>query len=297
MTETRQQQTRSDLGPDPGSWQRSPGTTWWWMSIAASCIAGTANIVGLADVDRIYGKETPAFIDQAIAQDTISLAIVCPAIVVLALLARRGSLTAHLAWLGTLAFTVYNYVIYTMSIHVGPLFPLWVTVLGLSLYALIGGSTILDRRGVAARLRHTHTTLAGWYLIVMAVLFAALWLRDLIPAIASGQVPAGARELGLPSNPVHVLDLSFFLPAATLAGIHLVRRQPLGYLLGPGMLVFLGLTGLPILLTPFIADTRGEDPGWPLLAPMATIVIASLALAVRLLRTTNQVATPSVEAS
>jgi len=220
--------------------------------------------------------------------DSVSLAIVCPAIVVLALLARRGSLAAHLAWLGTLAFTVYNYVIYTLSIHVGPLFLPWIAVLSLSLFALIGGSAILDPHAVAARFQHPRTTLAGWFLIIIAALFAALWLRDLIPSIASGEVPAGARELGLPSNPVHVLDLSFYLPAATVAGIQLVRRRPLGYLIGPGMLVFLGLTGLPILLTPFIADARGESPGWPLLAPMATVVIVSLGLATRLLRTARR---------
>jgi hypothetical protein len=154
VTGTRHHQTRSDLTPDPGpvqrghaepeSWQRAHSTLWPWMSIAAACIAGFANIVGLADIDRIYGTETSAFIDQAIAQDTVSLAIVCPAIVVLALLARRGSLAAHLAWLGTLAFTVYNYVIYTLSIHVGPLFLPWIAVLSLSLFALIGGSA--DRR-------------------------------------------------------------------------------------------------------------------------------------------------------
>jgi hypothetical protein len=298
VTGTRHHQTRSDLAPDPGpvqrghaepeSWQRAHSTLWPWMSIAAACIAGFANIVGLADIDRIYGTETSAFIDQAIAQDTVSLAIVCPAIVVLALLARRGSLAAHLAWLGTLAFTVYNYVIYTLSIHVGPLFLPWIAVLSLSLFALIGGSAILDPHAVPARFQHPRTTLAGWFLIIIAALFAALWLRDLIPSIASGEVPAGARELGLPSNPVHVLDLSFYLPAATVAGIQLVRRRPLGYLIGPGMLVFLGLTGLPILLTPFIADARGESPGWPLLAPMATVVIVSLGLATRLLRTARR---------
>ena len=282
MTATRHQ---PDLGPVPGSWRHGHATTWWWMSIAAACIAGIANAVGLADVDAIYGKETPAFVDQAIAQDTVGLAVVCPAVVVLALLARRGSLAAHLAWLGTLAFTVYNYVIYTVSIHVGPLFLLWVAVLGLSLYALIGGSAVLDRHVVAARLQHSRATLAGWFLVIAAALFAALWLRDLIPAISSGRVPTGARELGLPSSPVHVLDLAVFLPATAIAGIQLIRRQPPGYLIGPGMLVFLGLTGLPILLTPFIADARGEPPGWPLLLPMAAIVLASITLAVRLLRT------------
>src|SRR3954462_7321539 len=36
-----------------------------------------------------------------------------------------------------LAFTLYNYAIYTLAIHVGPLFLLWTVVLGLAAYALI----------------------------------------------------------------------------------------------------------------------------------------------------------------
>lgn len=121
---------------------------WLWMSVAAAVVAAAGNVVALANVDDIYGQETPAFVNQAIAQDIINLVVVCPAIVVLALLARRGSLRAYLAWLGATSFVVYNYVIYTMSIHVGPLFLVWGAVLGLALYALIGGLVSLDVRSV-----------------------------------------------------------------------------------------------------------------------------------------------------
>jgi hypothetical protein len=43
-----------------------------------------------------------------------------------------------------LAFTVYNYVIYAFSVPFGPLSPLWLAVLGMSLYALIGGIASAD---------------------------------------------------------------------------------------------------------------------------------------------------------
>jgi hypothetical protein len=51
---------------------------------------------------------------------------------------------------GLLAFTVYNYAIYTFTIHFGPLFLVWVAVLGLSVFALIGGLATLDAAAVKA---------------------------------------------------------------------------------------------------------------------------------------------------
>ena len=266
---------------------------WLWMSIAAALIAAAGNVVGLAHIGGVYGKETPAFVNEAIAQDIINLTVVFPAIIILVLLAHRGSLTAYLAWLGTLAFTVYNYVIYTLSVHAGALFLPWIAVLGLSIYALIGGLAVLDVRAVKARFPRAPRRMAGWFLIVVAAVFAALWLSDIVPAVLAAQVPAGARELGLASNPVHVLDLSFYLPAAFATGVLLLRRHPWAYATAPGLLVFLTLTGLPILVTPCVANARGDTPGWAVLPPIAAITIVSVALTVRLLSTVRTTTPPS----
>lgn len=107
-------------------------------------------------------------------------------------------------------------------------------------------------------------------------------MKDIVPALVSGQVPTGAREVGLPSSPVHVLDLAMYLPAALVAGVLLLRNQAWGHAIAPGLLVFLGLTGLPIVLTPFVADGRGDPAGWAVLPPLAVVTIASIVLAVRL---------------
>lgn len=302
---TKQSNVTSPTAADTGAVaaQRSPtmgarlplhGTAapWLWMSIAAALIAAAGNVVGLTNIGGVYGKETPAFVNQAIAQDIINLTVVFPAIIILALLAHRGSLTAYLAWLGTLAFTVYNYVIYTLSVHAGALFLPWIAVLGLSIYALIGGLAVLDVGAVKARFPRAPRRMAGWFLIVVAAVFTALWLSDIVPAVLAAQVPAGARELGLPSNPVHVLDLSFYLPAAFTTGVLLLRRHPWAYATAPGLLVFLTLTGLPILVTPFVANARGDTPGWAVLPPIAAITIVSVALTVRLLSTVRTTTPP-----
>jgi len=51
------------------------------------------------------------------------------------------------------------------------------------------------------------------------------------------------------------------------------------------LLLFLALTGLPILATVFVADARGNEPAWALLAPIGVITAISVALGVRLLMT------------
>jgi hypothetical protein len=177
-------------------------------------------------------------------------------------------------------------------VHAGALFLPWIAVLGLSIYALIGGLAVLDVGAVKARFPRAPRRMAGGFLIVVAAVFTALWLSDIVPAVLAAQVPAGARELGLPSNPVHVLDLSLYLPAAFTTGVLLLRRHPWAYATVTGLLVFLTLTGLPILLTPFVANARGDTPGWAVLPPIAAITIVSVALTVRLLSTVRTTTPP-----
>ena len=254
-------------------------TVWLQLSIGAAVIAAIGNIVSLLNVDRFYGAEAEVFVNQAIAQDLINLFVVAPLMVALAWLALRGSLTAFLLWFGFVGFTVYNYVIYTFAIHFGPLFLVWVAVLGASTYALIGAAFSLDANAVANAMHWRQHRLAAGLLIGAAAMFGLLWLSDIAPALQAGEAPAGVRELLLPTNPVHVLDLAFFLPAAAIVGAALWNRRPLGYAAAPGVLVLMALTGLPVITTVFVAAARGMDAAWPLLAPIGLLTIACFALA------------------
>jgi hypothetical protein len=48
--------------------------------------------------------------------------------------------------------------------------------------------------------------------------------------------------------------------------------------------LFLALTGLPILLTPLVAQLRGDPAGWGVTAPITVVTAISLTLFVRLTR-------------
>jgi hypothetical protein len=254
---------------------------WLQLSFALAALSAVGNVIALLDVDRFYGAETEVFVDQAIAQDLTNLVVIAPLMVFFAWRALRGSAASYLVWLGVLTFTVYNYAIYTFAIHFGPLFLLWVAVFGAAIFALIGGAFSLDAFAVANALGYRKERLVAGFLLVTALLFAVLWLSDIVPALVQGIAPTAATDVNLPTNPVHVLDLAVFLPAVAIVGGTLWQRRPLGYAAAPALLVFLALTGLPIIATVFVAAARGTDPAWQLLGPIGVITLAAVLLAWR----------------
>jgi hypothetical protein len=258
---------------------------WLWLSIAAAILAIAGSIIGLS-VRSIYAGLTPVFLPQALAQDIANLALVAPLWLLLAALALRSSLRAYLLWLGVLTFTVYNYVIYTFSIPFGPLFLLWVAVFGMSIYALIGGIATVNHQVVKSAFTSRRATLVtAWVLIVTAVLFGLLWLSEDVPALLSGARPQSLIDMALPTNPVHILDLAFFLPAVIATGVLLIKQRPLAYTLAPTFIVFLILTGIPILLTPVVQTARGEAAAWGAVLPIGALTAVLSALLVWLLST------------
>ena len=266
----------------------SPGrrpAIWLWLSIVAACVAVAGNVVALS-VHKIYASLTPIFLPQALAQDVADLTVVAPAWLILAVLALRGSLRAYLLWLGVLTFTVYNYVIYAFAVPFGPLFLLWIAVLGMTSYALIGGVSAVDHSVVASSFtRRRAIVVVARVLIATAILFAVLWLSEDVPALLSGTRPRSLIDMALPTNPVHVLDLGFFLPAAIATGVLLLRRTPFAHTLAPAFVVFLVLTGVPILLTPVVQAARGGVAAWGVVAPIGTLVVVLSVLLVWLLST------------
>jgi hypothetical protein len=271
----------ANLGNPPPSGTflfQASGRTCLWLSVLAALLAAMGSVLGLL-VPSIYAKLTPAFLPQAYAQDVANLAIAIPAMVVLAALSLRGSLRAYLLWLGVVIFMVYNYVIYAFSVPFGPVFFLWVAVLGLCLYALIGG--IASARHEAIRLRFAspgRLRALAWVLMVACVLFALLWLSEDVPALIGGYTPASVADTGLPTNPVHVLDLAFFLPAGILTSVMILRGVPLGYTLAAPLVEFIILTGVPILLTPPVQAAIGQAPGWSVFLPIGTITVVLVVL-------------------
>ena len=268
---------------------------WWWLTSAAAVLAASASAAGLTAADRVYGRETLVLSDEATAQDIVTLLLLAPLLALLAVWARRGSLRAFLCLPGALAFAVYNYAIYALSVHFGPLFLIWVAVLGLSTFALVGTLATANLSTIKQRFAGRALPVPAWFLIVVAMFFALLWLSEIVPDVLTGGPSRSASKWDVPTNPVHVLDLAIFLPGVITSGILLRRKHPLGYATAAGQLVWLALTCLPILITPFVANARGHTPGWAVDVPIGALLVATLTVLALLLnaagcrRTTSRV--------
>ena len=250
---------------------------WLWLTVPLAILVATVSGIGLL-VPGVY-KDPPAWAIQGVAQDFTDLVVVGPVLVVSAVLATRGSQRARLVWLGTLTYLVYAFVIYAFAVQHNPLFLLYVAGLGCSLWAVIGGMVTTDwiaiQPGVSAA---APVKVVSLFLIVLAALFSLVWLGDEVPALLSGGVPASIKDMGVPTNPVHVLDFAMLLPTMLVAGIWLWRKRTIGYGLAAMMLVHTIFQALGIAAV-MVFSLRAGLPGASGVAfGFIALAVATLAL-------------------
>ncbi|MBN1656336.1 MAG: hypothetical protein JXA30_21380 [Deltaproteobacteria bacterium] len=190
-------------------------------------------------VPGTYSRETLSWATQGQGQDVVTLLVVVPALVVSFILAKKGSPKALFFWLGVVFYLVYSYIFYTLALHFNIFFLLYCAVLGLSVYTLVYAISLIDLEKVKSWFREDAGVKApAVYIIVVALLFYALWLKEVVPATLTGKTPPSIIDAGLLVNPVHVLDLSLVLPAFLVVGFSLLKRRPFAFAFLPMMMSF-----------------------------------------------------------
>lgn len=255
----------------PSPEARASRVPWWlWFSVPI-VVLGTAGSAAGILVDRVYAHETANWQAQAIGQDLANL-VVLPVLLVLAYAGARGSRRATLAWAGTVVYAAYTYAIYAFAVHFGPLFLLHVAVLGLAGWALVGFFSSVDVERVrAAYGPDAPVRFASGLLVTVGGLFALLWISQDLPAMVEGTPSRELRDTGLLTNPVHVLDLAFFLPMTVLAGVLLRRGRPWGHCLAPVVLTAMAAISLGIVSLTVVNVARGLDA-----SPVVAVVVGAL---------------------
>ena len=211
------------------------------------------------------------------AQDVCSVVVAA----LLLNLARKTSAQAHLVRLGLLA---YSYSIYLIGLPMNRIFLVYVVLVSLSTAAFLHGLLRLRPAAwprIASRRLEGGT---GWMLVIVAVLFAALWLASLLPFAFGGEAPSPAGPGGI-AYPVFVLDLVAVLPCIAAVGVMLVQGRPVaGPLAAVAMIKIVTLFAAlwAGVLVGFLEDghvTLGADAG-----PSLILLLMSLALVGRWLR-------------
>ena len=115
-------------------------------------------------------------------------------------------------------------------------------------------------------------------------MFGALWLSEIVPHALTRRLPATLAKTGLWTNPVHVLDLAFLLPAMVLTGVLLRRQHPWGLMLAVPLLVFAVTMGVGILAIFALSAIAKLPVALPGVVAVSAIVLLSAAYTRLLLR-------------
>jgi hypothetical protein len=244
-----------------------------WAAAILSAIAAAAGLFG----SSIY-RDAPFWSQQAQGIDLATLFLAVPILVGSLLLQSRGWAPARAAAIGVLLYFVYNYTIYSTSIVMNRLALLYIAILGLSVWSLVLVMTSQSTASVTLARESTLGRVVGIFLLLVVVLFALLWLSQIVSSTVSGLLPADLKRAGIPANPVYALDLAIFLPLAGVAAIGVLRGlTPAGNFAAP-MLLWVFLTSAGIVGGFLFAGRAGEQIPVAVAGLVASIGIIALVL-------------------
>lgn len=239
----------------------------------------------------LYYFDTIGSASQEKSQDVVTLLLAIPLLVFSLLRYRKGSLRGHLLLTGTLGYFLYTYASMAFNTAYNALFLVYVVLFSSSLFAFVLALASIDLQALPAHFSPRLPRLSiAVFLFAIGLFLCLLWLGLIMPPLIQGRVPQGLESTT--TLVIQVLDLGVIAPVAALAGIFLLRRAPLGYLLASIVLmksVTLGtavsamvvgqlLAGVPLPLIQIV--------GFPLLT------LIGCGLTAILLHSVSQAATP-----
>ncbi|MFL5757580.1 MAG: hypothetical protein ACJ77N_14970 [Chloroflexota bacterium] len=257
------------------------------LAAIATVLAALASAAGLL-IPTLY-RDSVDWVAQARGTDLATLLVAVPVLLVGLCRTRAGSSAASLAVVAGVLYLVYNYAIFAFAVAMNPLTAVYIAILGLGVWSLILGAlsddTLVAGEAIAPRLARRAS--AG-LLIGVGALFGLLWLGQIATFVMTGTVPPDLARAGIPTNPVYALDLAFFLPLSTVAGIGLLRGTRAGAFAVP-MLMWVPIMGAGVLGGFLFQAAAGELVPIAVVALLVALSIASAILAgVPILRRSGQ---------
>lgn len=243
-----------------------------WLSGVMAVVAMVTSLAGV--LGMAYGPDSSNLAAQAMGQDGVNVLIAYPLLLVLMVLALRGSVRAYLLWLGMLIYSAYSYLIYATSFHFTGWFLAHVLILGLSAWLLIAGIAAIDFTRFRSAVRDgISTVLPGRLLVIAGAVFAVVWLSEIIASVLAGEQLDSAQMAGLHTNPVYVADLGLLLPALVTTGVLLLRKRVAGFLLAAPMLVYGVVFGLAVIGKFVSLAVQGEPADAVVVVLMAVVAL------------------------
>lgn len=186
-------------------------------------------------------------------QDLISL-FFAPLLLAMVIFANRGSLRAFVIWFGILIYVAYYYAFYCFGFVYTIYYPLYLALMGLAFYSMIGLLTTADLKFLQQHVGDKMPVRLIGCVLGMTLLFTPIWLSMIWQGIQTQQ--AGTTDL------VFVLDLPFLIPACALAAVQIWRKRPFGFLLSGPLLFKATVSGILLTGGEMLKVQHGLAPAW-----------------------------------
>jgi hypothetical protein len=210
------------------------------ISLMIAMVMIIASVIGIMLQSSIYPTEDLQRIFMP--NDVVNLLIGVPILLGSMWFTHRGRLIGLLFWPGALLYVFYNYVAYLFAMQFNFLFLLYLSLVTLSAYTIIGLVANIDGSSVKGQLSdYVPERLAGGVITGLGLLFLIRVLAVMILAITN-QTEIDRVELS-------VLIADFLVsPAMIVGGIFLWRKKALGYVSGTGLLFQLSMLFIGLII-------------------------------------------------
>ena len=178
--------------------------------------------------------------------DAITMFVAVPLLLVGYFFHRRGSLRAGIFMTAMLLYFLYIGVTYTFSVIFNSMFLFYAALFSAGLFATIVAFTSFNPEFLAGKLT-AGVPRRGMaiFLIIAGLGTLMLWISELIGPLMNGTAPANLGPYTTMFT--HGFDSAVITPATVLAGIHLLRRKIMGYVLAGPLLILCALIGVTVI--------------------------------------------------
>jgi hypothetical protein len=178
---------------------------------------------------------------QGIAQDVVTLAIGIPLLLFSLFGFKKGSVKSRFLLTGATGYFFVTYLFYTAMGMYNELFLVYVTLLGLTFFALFNLFISFDIKIVSEYFSNdAPAKFTGGFLIFNSIAIALMWLGRVVPPLLDGSVyPVDLQHYT--TMIVQGFDLGLLLPISFVAGWLLLKNRPMGFLIGVPYIVFLSV--------------------------------------------------------
>lgn len=222
------------------------------------------------------------------SNDLLTLVLIVPIMIWSIIRFKRNSCLYRLIWMGTIGYTLYNYMFYLYGAAFNSFFLLYVLLLALSIYTLIMMLVEIDINDYRVWFNNAlpKKRVSG-FMFTFVIVLGGLWTLMTVSYLFTKKVPAHVIQTGHTTAVVFATDLTLLISTMLASGIMLWRGKIWGCIFSVIVLFKASAYGLAlIVMTVMVYMSKGiTDPILPL---YIFLWLGSLISLIMLLRKSNK---------